>query len=94
MPKQLIADEAPKAAVAESICPSLDDLVGNLDEPFSTTLLRLIDSTGKKDVEIYRRANIDRRLFSKIRSNENYTPSALFRREGRQIQKKNHAKNV
>jgi len=53
----------------------LDDLVGNLDEPFSATLLRLIDATGKKDAEIYRRANIDRRLFSKIRSNVGYMPS-------------------
>jgi O-acetyl-ADP-ribose deacetylase (regulator of RNase III) len=64
---------APSVSVAESI--SLDELVGNLDEPFSTTLLRLIDKTGRKDVDVYRRANIDRRLFSKIRSNENYTPS-------------------
>ncbi|MDR2569506.1 MAG: hypothetical protein LBD23_04290 [Oscillospiraceae bacterium] len=53
----------------------LDDLVGNLDEPFSKTLLRLIDTTGKKDSEIYNRANIDRRLFSKIRNNTQYTPS-------------------
>ncbi len=54
---------------------SLDNLVGNLDEPFSATLLRHIDASGKKDAEIYHRANIDRRLFSKIRSNEHYTPS-------------------
>ena len=53
----------------------LQDIVGNLDEPFSATLLRLIDATGRKDAEIYRRANIDRRLFSKIRGNMNYTPS-------------------
>jgi len=53
----------------------LEDLVGNLDEAFSATLLRLIDATGRKDAEIYRRANIDRRLFSKIRSNERYAPS-------------------
>jgi O-acetyl-ADP-ribose deacetylase (regulator of RNase III) len=54
---------------------SLDDLVGNLDEPFSATLLRLIGATGRKDAEVYRRANIDRRLFSKIRSNRDYIPS-------------------
>jgi len=54
---------------------SLDAIVGNLDEPFSTTLLRLIDATGKKDAEVYIRANIDRRLFSKIRGNANYSPS-------------------
>jgi hypothetical protein len=54
---------------------NLDDLVGNLDEAFSATLLRLIDAKGKKDAEVYRRANIDRRLFSKIRSNEHYAPS-------------------
>jgi hypothetical protein len=62
-------------AVAAPVGASLDDLVGNLDEAFSATLLRLIDATGRKDAEIYRRANIDRRLFSKIRSNAYYAPS-------------------
>jgi len=52
----------------------LEDLVGNLDEPFAETLLRLIDAKGKSDVEVYKKANLDRRLFSKIRSKKGYMP--------------------
>jgi O-acetyl-ADP-ribose deacetylase (regulator of RNase III) len=56
---------------------SLDDLIGNLDESFSTMLLRLIKAKGKSDVEVYRRANLDRKLFSKIRTGKGYVPSKL-----------------
>ena len=67
--------KARPAAARPAAKASLEDLIGNLDEPFSSMLLRLIDATGKKDSEIYNRANIDRRHFSKIRSNMNYVPS-------------------
>ncbi len=53
----------------------LDHLLTHLDAGFSETLLKLIDRTGKKDAEIYKKANIDRKLFSKIRNNPGYKPS-------------------
>ena len=54
---------------------SLDDLLVHLDAGFSETLLKLIDRSGKKDSEVYKKANVDRKLFSKIRNNPEYKPS-------------------
>lgn len=53
----------------------LDDILDNMDISFSKTVLNLIDEKGYKDSDVYKRANLDRRLFSKLRSSDDYQPS-------------------
>ena len=54
---------------------SLKDLLEKLDDSFSESLFKIIDSKGLKDPEVYKKANVDRKLFSKIRSDPLYRPS-------------------
>ena len=71
-----------KNAVCESAAPmpapkaaSLPDFLKQADAGFTETLLKLIDKTGKKDSEIYKKANLSKQHFSKIRNNPRYKPT-------------------
>jgi hypothetical protein len=67
--------EAFMANAAAGKTDKVPDFRQMLDESFSEMLLRKIDESGMTDSECYHRAGIDRKLFSKIRSDRNYRPS-------------------
>ncbi len=67
---------APKAAADQPFDSNeLTDLLENLDASFSATVLALIDARGLTDSQVYKRANLSRQLFSKLRKDDGYRPT-------------------
>ena len=62
------------ASAAATSKRSLEELMAHVSDTWQESLLHLIDSKGYTDTEVYKRANLDRKLFSKIRSNAHYQP--------------------
>lgn len=60
--------------MAEAAIPSLEDALSHLDESFSQMILRKIAEKGIKNTDCYKKANIDKKLFSKIINNIHYKP--------------------
>ena len=63
-----------KAVVSEA---SLEDMLRKMDKGFAETLFEYIDARGMTDVECYKRANVDKKTFSKIKCNKSYKPSKV-----------------
>ena len=69
--------------LADDLCfedciePTLDDMLRSMDRGFAETLFAYIDEKGITDVECYKRSNVDKKTFSKIKCNKDYRPSKI-----------------
>ena len=76
--EHLPRNTTPNPAGARTLQPfagqSLEEVIGNSGKSFQQRLFELIDVRGLDDVTVYKRANLDRKLFSNIRCKPNYVP--------------------
>ncbi len=68
-------DAVTPAAFGNAVQPDLSERLDHLDESFAQTVLRLIDERGLRDATVYKRANMSRQLFAKIRRDDDYRPT-------------------
>lgn len=68
----IYADAAP--AFMDVSGKSLDEVLDSSEDTFQQRLFKLIDESGMDDVSVYKKANIDRKVFSRIRCKEDYKP--------------------
>ena len=67
-------DEDAAPAFMDVSGKSLDEVLGSTEDTFQQRLFKLIDESGMDDVSVYKKANIDRKVFSRIRCKEDYKP--------------------
>ncbi len=76
LPRRAVLNEMPPCpSIPAPKAASLKDILKQTDAGFSETLLKFIDKSGKKDSEIYKKANISKQHFSKIRNDPHYKPT-------------------
>ena len=68
------AQECVSYADESCVSDDINEKLKEIDESFSDSVLRIIRENNYDDIDVYRRANLDRRLFSKVR-NSDYQPS-------------------
>ena len=74
-PKAKLSSPPPAPSAAAATTAGIDRLFEQIDESFQQMLLRKIDESGMTEAQCYKKANVDRKLFSKIRKDVHYKPS-------------------
>ena len=74
-PRKMRQNAAMPFQAVQAAPRSLEEALGQIDESFSEMLFRKIDERGMSDSQCYKKAGVDRKLFSKIRSQQGYRPS-------------------